>query len=158
MTDNDVRSKQGGARVRIPPPLVFLAAIVAGWLLPDVRVHGYHAVRIVIGVLLVAGGITVGGSAIRLFRKIGQDAKPWTPTPELLFDGSFKYTRNPMYVGMTLIALAVSALSGHGWIALLAFAALAVVHYTAVLPEERYLIEKFGEPYAEYKSRVRRYF
>ena len=40
MTDNAVESKQGGARVRLPPPLAFLAAIIAGWLIPGLRVHG----------------------------------------------------------------------------------------------------------------------
>jgi protein-S-isoprenylcysteine O-methyltransferase Ste14 len=62
-----------------------------------------------------------------------------------------------MYLGMTLLTLGVSALSGHVFIALLAPVALAVVHFTAVLPEEKYLAEKFGEPYVAYKARVRRY-
>ncbi|MCA1829599.1 MAG: isoprenylcysteine carboxylmethyltransferase family protein [Myxococcales bacterium] len=157
MADNDVRSKQGGARVRLPPPLVFVAAIVAGWLIPDLRLHGSHAARIAIGALLIAGGLSIGIGAIRLFRKTGQDAKPWTPSPELLLEGPYRFSRNPMYVGMTLFTLAAAALSGHGWIAVLAPFALAVVHYTAVLPEERYLTAKFGESYVLYKTRVRRY-
>lgn len=157
MADNEVRSRQGGARVRLPPPLVFVVAIVVGWLLPDVRVHGYHAVRIAIGALLSCGGLALGLSSIRLFRKTGQDARPWTPTPELIVEGPYQHTRNPIYVSMLLISLAISALAGHGWIALLAFGALAVVHVTAVLPEERYLAAKFGETYDSYKTRVRRY-
>lgn len=157
MADNEVQSKQGGARVRLPPPLVFAAAIVIGWLLPDIRVHGYHAVRIVIGALLLSGGLALGVSSIRLFRKSGQDPKPWTPTPELIVAGPYEHTRNPIYVSMLLISLAISVFAGHGWIALLAFGALAVVHVTAVLPEERYLAAKFGEPYNSYKTRVHRY-
>jgi protein-S-isoprenylcysteine O-methyltransferase Ste14 len=157
MADNEVQGKQEGARVRLPPPLVFLAAIVVGWLLPDVRVHGYHAIRIAIGLLLLFGGLALGVSSIRLFRRTGQDSKPWTPTPELILEGPYQHTRNPIYVSLLLISLAVSVLAGHGWIALLGFAALAVVHVTAVLPEERYLTAKFGESYVSYKTRVRRY-
>jgi protein-S-isoprenylcysteine O-methyltransferase Ste14 len=157
MTDNAVESKQGGARVRLPPPLVFLAAIVVGWLVPGLRVHGQHGVRIALGALLLAGGLALGLAAIKLFRKTGQDPAPWMPSPELLFDGPYKYTRNPMYVGMTMLALGVASLAGHGWIALFGFAALAAVHYTAVLPEERYLTAKFGTPYTEYTKSVRRY-
>ena len=157
MTDNDVASKQGGAPVRLPPPLVFLAAIVAGFFVPGLRLHGYHALRIGAGLALVAAGLAIGLGAIRLFRKTGQDARPWMPTPELLFDGPYRFTRNPMYVGMVAFTLAAATLSGHFWIALLAPVALAVVHFTAVLPEERHLTAKFGEPYVLYKTRVRRY-
>ena len=157
MADNDVGSKQGGARVRLPPPLVFLAAIVAGWFVPGLRLHGYHGLRIGVGLALVAAGLAVGLGAIRLFRKTGQDARPWMPTPELVFDGPYRFTRNPMYVGMVAFTLAAAALSGHLWIAVLAPFALALVHFTAVLPEERYLAAKFGEPYLSYKTRVRRY-
>ena len=157
MADNDVQSKQGGARVRIPPPLVFLAAIAVGWLIPGLRLHGFHGVRIAIGAVLVLGGLAIGFAAVKLFRKTGQDPKPWMPTPELLYDGPYQYTRNPMYVGMTLFTLAASVLAGHGWIALLSPMALSVVHFTAVLPEERYLTARFGEPYVAYMARVRRY-
>jgi protein-S-isoprenylcysteine O-methyltransferase Ste14 len=157
MTDNAVESRQGGARVRMPPPLVFLLAIGLGWAIPGLRLHESHAARIAVGALLIAGAIALGGAAIGLFRKTGQDVKPWTPSPELVLAGPYRYTRNPMYVGMTLITLGVAALAGHGWIAVLAFVALAVVHRVAVLPEERYLAAKFGEPYLAYKAKVRRY-
>jgi protein-S-isoprenylcysteine O-methyltransferase Ste14 len=164
MTDNGekepaspVESRQGGARVRLPPPLVFLAAIVVGWLLPGLRLHGSHAARIAVGALLIAAAIALGVAAVGLFRKTGQDPVPWKPSPSLVLSGPYRYTRNPMYVGMTLIVLGVSALAGHGWIAVLAFAALGAVHRIAVIPEERYLAAKFGEPYLAYKAKVRRY-
>jgi protein-S-isoprenylcysteine O-methyltransferase Ste14 len=156
MADN-VQSKEGGARVRLPPPLVFLAAIVIGALLPGLRLWWSLGVRIAVGAILIAAGLAVGLGAIRRFRKTGQDPKPWQPTPELIFDGPYKYTRNPMYVSMVLFTLAVAAFSLRGWIALLAPVALLIVHYTAVLREEAYLADKFGEPYLAYKAKVRRY-
>lgn len=156
MTDN-VQSSQGGARVRLPPPLPFLSAIVLGFVLPGLRLHGHHATRIVLGALLLAGGLSLVLGALGLLRRSGQDPRPWKPTPELVFLGPYRYTRNPMYVGMTLVTLSAAGFSGHGFIALLAPLALAVVHYTAVLREEAYLEDKFGEPYLVYKAKVRRY-
>ena len=155
MPDN-AESRQGGARVRLPPPLVFLGAVIVGWLLPGLRFFGTG--RIVIGLLLVAGGLALGFAALRLFRATGQDPRPWRPSPLLIGAGPYRYTRNPMYVGMTLLTLGLAALSGHVWMALLAPVALAIVHFTAVLPEERYLTTHFREPYTEYTKRVRRYF
>lgn len=150
-------SRQGGAQVRVPPPLVFAVAIAVGWLLPGLRVHGHHFARVALGAGLVAVALALIVGALGLFRRTGQDPAPWQPTPQLVFDGPFRYTRNPMYVGLTLITLGVAALAGHGFIALLAFAALGAVHFTAVLPEERYLAGKFGESYTTYTTKVRRY-
>jgi protein-S-isoprenylcysteine O-methyltransferase Ste14 len=151
------KSTEQGAAVRVPPPLVFAVAIVLGWLVPGLRLHQHHAARIGAGAVLIALGLALGGAAIGLFRKTGQDPKPWEPTPSLIFDGPYRFTRNPMYVGMTLFTLAAAALAGHFWIAVLVPVALAAVHFTAVLPEERYLTGKFGDGYTKYTTKVRRY-
>lgn len=158
---DDVRSKQGGARVRFPPPLVFLAALVLGELVDRFVVRwsvpGGVTVRIALSALAVVAALGIGLSAIGLFRRTGQDPKPWAPTPELVFGGPYRFTRNPMYVGMTLLTIGLGAAADTLWTVPLAFAALGVVHILAVLPEERYLTAKFGEPYLRYKARVRRY-
>jgi protein-S-isoprenylcysteine O-methyltransferase Ste14 len=62
-----------------------------------------------------------------------------------------------MYVGMTLLQIGIGVAANNLWISLFALAALAVVHVIAVRPEEKYLSEKFGEPYKAYLTRVRRY-
>jgi protein-S-isoprenylcysteine O-methyltransferase Ste14 len=152
----DVRSKEGGARVRLPPPLVFAAAIAAGFFLPP-RVGLPLVARLLLGGILVIAGLAVGFSAVGLFRKTGQDPRPWMPSPELIFHGPYRFSRNPMYVSMVMIACGVGLACDRAAVMLLSLAALAVVHFTAVLPEERYLQEQFGEPYSRYKSRVRRY-
>lgn len=156
MTHNGTQSRQGGARVRIPPPFWFAAAILAGTLLPGFRFRA-GVLGAILGIAAIAACLLLGLSAIGWFRRTGQDAKPWTPSPELIIRGPYRYTRNPMYLGMTLAVLGVAILAGRPWMALLAFCALAATHFTAVLPEERYLAEKFGGPYLDYKARVRRY-
>jgi protein-S-isoprenylcysteine O-methyltransferase Ste14 len=156
VTHNGEQSRQGGARVRIPPPCWFAAAIVAGTLLPGLRFRpGIPGVAL--GIAAIAACLLLGLPAIGWFRRTGQDPKPWTPSPELIVRGSYRYSRNPMYLGMTLAVLGIALLAGRQWMALLALCALAATHFTAVLPEERYLAEKFGAPYLEYKARVRRY-
>ena len=153
---SDLRSKEGGARVRLPPPLVFAAAIAAGFFLPP-RPGLPLGARLLLGGILVVAGLDVGVSAVGLFRKTGQDLRPWTRSPELIFQGPYRLSRNPMYVSMVMIACGIGLACDRAAMMLLALAALAIVHFTAVLPEERYLQEQFGEPYSRYKSRVRRY-
>lgn len=154
-SNSAVRSRQGGARVRVPPPLWFLAAIVAGAFLPGLRL-GIVASGPPGGVL-AALGVALLLWSVRWFRRTGQDTRPWTPSRELIRRGPYRFSRNPMYVGMTVLTIGIGGLLARGWIALLAPLALLAVHRTAVLREEAYLAEQFGEPYREYMKRVRRY-
>lgn len=158
---DDVQSKQGGARVTVPPPLIFLAAVVAGVLVDRFvlrwPVPGGAVARITVVALSTVGSLALALPAARLFRKTGQDPKPWQPTPELVFDGPYRFTRNPMYVAMTLLTIGLGAAADTLWTVPLAIAALGVVHVLVVRREERYLEAKFGEPYLRYKARVRRY-
>jgi protein-S-isoprenylcysteine O-methyltransferase Ste14 len=156
VTHNGEKGRQGGARVRVPPPLWFAAAIALGLLLPGLRIR-LGALGTFLGLACIAAGLALFASAIRWFRKTGQDPKPWTPSPELILRGPYRFTRNPIYVAMTLAVLGIALWTGRWWMALLDACALLAVHFTAVLPEERYLSEKFGGPYQEFKARVRRY-
>jgi protein-S-isoprenylcysteine O-methyltransferase Ste14 len=153
-------STERGAKVHIPPPLVFIAVIVLGALLQytiaPIRFPGDAWIRIV-GVIIVVAGLALIFSALATFRKTGQDPKPWTPSPELIVQGPYRWTRNPMYVGLTCILVGLGLALNNLWFALLAAVALLVVHLIAVLPEEKYLKEKFGSSYEQYRTKVRRY-
>ena len=157
---SDVQSSQGGARVSVPPPLVFLAAIAAGaglgYLLP-LRIGARLGVRLALGGAVIAAGVALAGWARGLFLKTGQDPRPWRPSPELILRGPYRHTRNPMYVGVTTVTAGIGLAMGNIWVLLLAPAALLSVHFLAVLPEEAYLADKFGESYLRYKAQVRRY-
>jgi protein-S-isoprenylcysteine O-methyltransferase Ste14 len=149
-----------GARVRVPPSLVFVLAVLAGLALDYAMPNPTNVRRsfaLVIGYGLAAMGLGLAGWSIVLFRRSGQNPIPWTPTPSLLYRGPYRFTRNPIYVGMTLLQAGLGLWLDNLWVVLLALPALAIVHFTAVLPEERYLREKFGEPYRAYLAAVRRY-
>src|SRR5205814_937857 len=147
-----------GALVRFPPPLVFLLSMGAGVGLQMVQPLRITALGVRFsGVAVMLAGLALIAVAFRLFRKSGQEPAPWEPTPSLAFAGPYRFTRNPMYVGMTSIPLGVGLLLGNLWIGGLALLSLFVVHFIAVRPEEAYLTERFGEPYRAYLRRVRRY-
>jgi len=156
------QSKQGGARVRLPPPLVFLGLLVAGFSVDaavfrrvSLALAGWP--RMLAGAPLALAGLALVLAANQWFRRTGQDPAPWRPSPELIVRGIYRHTRNPMYIGMALFQAGVGTASSAPTVALLALVGLAIVHVTAVLPEESYLTEKFGEPYERYKASVPRY-
>ncbi|GMQ74949.1 MAG: isoprenylcysteine carboxylmethyltransferase family protein [Gammaproteobacteria bacterium] len=157
MDDNE----KDGAAVRIPPPLVFLGGVIVG-----VVVHAFvtplpiglsAGLRIAIGVTAVVPGLVLMAGAIGLFRRTGQDPKPWKSTPEIVSTGVYRITRNPMYVGMALLQIAIGVGLANWWVIILVPVALSIVHTTAVRHEEVYLERKFEDEFTRYKASVRRW-
>ena len=150
-----------GASVKIPPPVVYLAAVIVGGLVDRYLLSGPLglpvAVRFGAAAVAAASGIGVMAAAIGLFRRTGQDPKPWESTPEIISTGVYRFTRNPMYVGMALLQAGIGLALASAWIIALIPAVLVVVYTTAVRHEEAYLEEKFGTAYLSYKSSVRRW-
>jgi protein-S-isoprenylcysteine O-methyltransferase Ste14 len=150
-----------GAAVRFPPPFVYLIAVIVGALLQAfvlrLPLDLPTGPRIVAGLAIALFGFTIGGSAFGLFRRTGQDPAPWKSTPEIVSTGIYRFTRNPMYVGMALVQAGIGVGLGNGWVVALVPVSLAVVYVTAVRHEEAYLERKFGPSYLSYKASVRRW-
>jgi protein-S-isoprenylcysteine O-methyltransferase Ste14 len=149
------------AAVRFPPPLVYLLAVIAGALL-----HAYglplpfglaSGAQVAMGVGVALPGLALMAGAMGLFGRTGQDPKPWTSTPEVISSGVYRFSRNPMYVGMALLQAGIGIGLANGWIVLLVPPALVIVYATAIRPEEAYLERKFGDRYVAYKGSVRRW-
>jgi protein-S-isoprenylcysteine O-methyltransferase Ste14 len=157
---NDATAGERGANVHFPPPLVFLGFTLLGVILRYTAGPIPFPVAFwarLLGVVALLAGLTIIVSARTWFTRTGQSPIPWKPTPELILRGPYRFTRNPMYVGITCIQVGLGVAVGNPWISLLAPLALLTVHFIAVLPEEQYLAQKFGPSYHEYCARVRRY-
>jgi protein-S-isoprenylcysteine O-methyltransferase Ste14 len=157
----DTNSVERGAQVRFPPPLVFLGGILlgvaVGYVVVPAPVPLSRTISAIGGVLLLIAGVSLIGAARVHFTRTGQNPIPWTPSPELILQGPYRFTRNPMYLGVTLVELGLGVAVNNLWISFFAVPALVIVHVIAVLPEERYLSKKFGERYKAYLAQVRRY-
>jgi protein-S-isoprenylcysteine O-methyltransferase Ste14 len=153
--------ERDAAAVRVPPPFVYQLALVLGvlrhWLAWALPLELPSALRIGLASAAILAGIALVASAFGLFRSIGQDPAPWTPTPEIVTTGIYRVTRNPMYVGMALLQFGIGIALANGWIVAFVPLVLAVVYATAVRHEEAYLERKFGEGYLVYKRSVRRW-
>src|SRR3974377_1242979 len=114
--------------LRLLPPAYFLAAlafaVLASFLFPlPVRIP--PAARIA-GLLPIAAGIALNLIADRQFKRRGTTVKPFQRSSALITDGAFRWSRNPMYLGMVLIAAGAAVLEGAaiGWIAVVALAVI----------------------------------
>lgn len=153
---NDDRDNPG---IKVPPPLIYLLALVLG-LLVDRRSHvpflPRGAVRIVGWPLIVGGALLLGW-----FRKtMGEaDAPVRTdrPVPRLTTEGPFGYSSNPAYLGMAMIYAGIAVLRNSPWATLFLPLVLVVIGREVIGREERYLERAFGEEYLDYKAKVRRW-
>lgn len=148
--------------VKVFPPGVFLGALALSLIAMLIRripllppVLGLP--RRSSGVKLIVAGIALGGWAARTMQQRGTSLSPEHPASTLVEEGPFKYSRNPIYVGMTLIYTGITLLLNNLWGAVLIPPLLTVVRRAVIEPEERYLTARFGESYADYTRRVRRW-
>ena len=92
------------------------------------------------------------------FRKAGTDVRPWQPTTAIVVTGPYRWTRNPMYLGMAWLYVA-AALWADSWLPIfLLWPLLETLKHGVILREERYLRDKFGDEYIRYQERVRRWW
>lgn len=149
------------ANVRVPPPLLYSGALILGLmidrLLHVTRWDSYRTLSLYAGGTLVLLGLIVTLWAASSFRRAGTSVRPWESSSALVTAGPYRMTRNPMYVGMTLIYIGL-AIALHSIIALLLMIVVGIIMQTQVVArEERYLESRFGEDYRAYKRRVRRW-
>ena len=154
-------TSERGAAVRVPPPTLYLAGIGVG-----VAVDFFaESLRLDIPLVgRIAGGCAAGAMALVYiigamgkFKATGQDPKPWLPSPEMITTGIYGITRNPMYIAMALLQIAIGIALSNWWIVLAVIPVLVSVYVLAVRHEEVYLTEKFGDAYLQYKRSVRRW-
>jgi protein-S-isoprenylcysteine O-methyltransferase Ste14 len=148
------------ADVTVLPPILYLASILLGvaihWIVPIGFVAGGRF-RALVGIVLVAAGFAFGGWAFAFHRSTSQDPDPRKPTPELIPGGPYRFSRNPMYVGMALVQTGIGIALGNAWILLLVPPTMWINQRYVIEREEAYLARKFGEPYAAYRASVRRW-
>ena len=141
------------------PPMVFLGALGLGmflnWLVPSPQFSSEFFK--VTGGLLGFIGTMVCGWGVLTFQLAGTNVRPNRPVTALVTGGPFRYSRNPLYLGMTVIYLGITLYAGALWPLATLVPALAVVHWRIVLREEQYLESRFGDSYRAYKTRVNRW-
>jgi protein-S-isoprenylcysteine O-methyltransferase Ste14 len=144
------------------PPLIFLAALVLGFiadrLLPlPFPAPGIELVWWVIGASLILLGLALLVAGIRNFSRAGTPVPGNQPTRALATTGVHGWSRNPIYLGMFLLYAGIGVATGSPWILILVLPLAITIRYGVVAREEAYLERRFGDAYRDYKARVPRW-
>ena len=146
-------------KTKFPPPLVALAF---GFLInytknifPKIEIKN----EIIFGSFMIISGLIIILSAIILFKKYQTTITPLNPSKatKLITDGIYKFSRNPMYLGLLLVLLGISIilnLTG-GFFLIPLF--ILYLNLFQIIPEENAMVDLFKDEFLEYKKKVRRW-
>ncbi|MSP88305.1 MAG: isoprenylcysteine carboxylmethyltransferase family protein [Alphaproteobacteria bacterium] len=150
------------ARVIAKPPVIYAGFLVLGLVLdrvwPIELPMPASDLRKVLGLAMIAIGAGLALWAFRQFVRAGTNLSTGKPTLAIVTDGIYRFSRNPIYVGLTIFYLGIALATGSPWAFAMLAPALAVMHTGVIFREERYLERRFGAAYLDYKARVRRWF
>lgn len=157
MINSSTRTPDDHAGVWFPPPLIYVVLFGCGLALDRVVALAFSpsvGARIVALIGLAASLCLLVWSNI-LFQRAHTSRVTIRPARALVLDGPYRFTRNPMYVGLLGVYLAVALWFGSTWALLLAPLLVLAVHMLVIVREERYLERAFGQTYQQYRARVR---
>src|SRR5205809_7617075 len=142
-----------------PPPILYALGFGIGYALDrfkpaPVAVGG---ARILLGWVFAGAGVALVASAFVLFRRAGTSPVPIQPTTALVVRGPYRFTRNPMYLGLAALYVGVALLINSLWPLVVLPVVLIVIRWGVVAREEAYLEREFGDEYRAYQARVRRW-
>ena len=155
MSEND----KNHAGVTFPPPLIYGGFLLIGfvidyfWPIPLLP----NAVQYTVGGVLMVLALTIVIPAFKMFRIIGTAVRPDKPTTAIITGGPYRFTRNPLYLALAVLYAGIAIAADSIWILALLVPVLVIMYIGVIAREERYLEQKFGEEYRQYKASVRRW-
>jgi protein-S-isoprenylcysteine O-methyltransferase Ste14 len=141
------------------PPAIPIIALLAGWGLGKLwPIHfAWPPWTRWVGWVLFTAPFCLALWAAATFRRHSTPVNPLGKVTTIVSAGPFRYSRNPMYVSL-LLSYIGGILAFHlVWSAILLVPVFLLFRYGVVAPEEKHLEAIFGEPYADYKHKVRRW-
>ena len=162
MSNTAGTGRSDASGVRLFPPSIYAGGLVVGyivqWLAPIPIVPGALGIAArILGVAVLLAGLALMFSALTMFRAVGTPVNPTEPTKALALTGPYRFTRNPMYLGMALLLAGFALIGNALWPLLSLIPVVWIIRTQVIAREEIYLEAKFGAPYRDFKGRVRRW-
>ena len=149
------------ARVVIRPPLAWGLAVIAGlalgWLVSLPFLPADLPAASWLGAMVFVLALALFAWAIVTITRAGSNVPTYLPTTTIVASGPYRFTRNPIYLGMFLGLIGLAIAFDNLWLLITLVPFALVIRYGVVAREEAYLERTFGDVYRGYRSRVRRW-
>jgi protein-S-isoprenylcysteine O-methyltransferase Ste14 len=153
------QSEKDQPRVLTIPPLLYVSMLLVG-----LGVDHFAPIEIItnplnfwLGLTFLSISIPLVISGLYVMRRAETGIDVRKPTTTIVTAGPFRFSRNPLYLSLTLLYIAISLFINSLAVLLGLIPALMLMQWGVIKPEERYLEEKFLQQYLEYKQSVRRW-
>ena len=161
-TEKNSNSENRGPAIRIHPALLFFVCLGAGlaadWLTGFPKIVFPNQLNVIFFAILIGVSCSLGSWIFWIFRQHGTPVEPALPAAALVRTGPYRFSRNPMYTALILLFAAFAVLSGSIGLIILMPVLVISLHFGVVLPEENYLLNRFGDEYRDYCRNVRRWW
>jgi protein-S-isoprenylcysteine O-methyltransferase Ste14 len=150
------------ANILAPAPVLTALCVVGAWIAQKVMPRellppNLGALRVTVSILLFGAFVGLGVAAVRELLRGGSSPNPYSSSGALVTSGIYRWIRNPIYLGdlafVAGLAVALSSL----WYVLATILLFFLLHFGVVRREERYLAQRFGSAYDDYRRQVRRW-
>ncbi len=153
---------QDNAGVVAPPPFIYAGGLALGLLLHrllpiKLLARTPRVITLTLGSTCISLALSFLLSAIRQMRNANTNINPTHPVTTIVTEGPFRFTRNPIYLGFTLLYIGITLLVNSLLTILLLPIILLLMNVGVIAREESYLERKFGTQYLAYKQHVRRW-
>jgi protein-S-isoprenylcysteine O-methyltransferase Ste14 len=138
---------------------VYLAGVGAGYCLQRIWPLPLPPAGVsrALGWIFIAGWALIALPAVAKFVGARTSIIPGRESRVLVQDGLYRFTRNPMYLGLALLQAGIGLLWGQPWILVMLAPVIVVIQRFTIAREERHLELRFGDEYRAYRARVRRW-
>jgi protein-S-isoprenylcysteine O-methyltransferase Ste14 len=147
--------------LRVPPPFLALLVAAAMWgiAFATARIEMPVLVRLGAAIASAIAGISIAISGVIAFRRAHTTVSPMNPeaTSSLVTSGVYRFTRNPMYLGLCLVLLAWAFLLSSALAFLGPVVFIFYISRFQIASEETALSKRFGEAFSKYEAKVRRW-
>ena len=148
--------------LKLPPVIVFLLFALGMYLLSLWLPFGFFDFfgRLLLAKVLIGLAVTIGLISLVQFFRSKTTVNPQKPNraSSLVTNGLYAFSRNPMYLALLLLLLAVGLYFGNAFNTLIAAGFVGYMNRFQIIPEERLLLDKFGKAYTQYLTKTRRWF
>jgi len=148
--------------LKVPPVIVFLVFALGMYFLSTLLPFGFFDFfgRLMLAKVFIGLAASIGLISLIQFFMSKTTVNPNAPDKAtiLVTNGLYTFSRNPMYLALLLLLLAVGLYFGNAFNTLIAAGFIGYMNRFQILPEEKILLDKFGKHYTTYLTKTRRWF